>query len=277
LKESHYNSVRFELDATEAGLFTISFPYMPRFEADVDGETVPVYRTNGYQVGLLAPAGKHAITVRYTSPATCLGLLLSLATLFGLTLVLGFRVRHRYLRLLPPIAGAIAAASLFFAWNSSLYSGDNLGTRYTWRSDAFSPEDNIAYGRRTEMTGVKSHERPYDDYAGKGVDGIRKRGGFSSHKTRANQWWQVDLGAVRPIDRVVIYDRYSLSKHLPLLVQVSDNGKRFDTAVTLKKLTGPRQVEVDLAGRKTRYIRLKSSGKGGLSLKEIEVYGATPF
>ena len=270
---SSYNMLRFEVEATEPGLFTVAYPYTPRFKAEVDGAPSRVFRANGYALGIfLDKKGKHAVTIRYTSPATQIGIVISFGMLCVIMLVLGWNVSPRPLRYIIPTVTAGTVVLLFILWARSLYSGQNLQTRYTWYSKTFSPPDNLAFGKAASMTGISSNERPYDYYAGRAVDGSRSTT-IHSNKKRSKQWWQVDLGSEQPVRRVVIYNRPEIKNHLPLLIQFSSDGRTFETALTVDTLPSSRPPEFTFEDVKTRYIRLKSSGEGPLKFKEVEVYG----
>ena len=273
LTESSYNSVRFNVDATESGLLAVGFPYFPRFEADIDGAWAPIFRTNGYQLGVFVPKGRHKVTIRATSPATRTGIIISLVTFLTIIFVFSRHIRRRPFRYVAIALSALFAIGMFYFWNSKLYGGENLKTVYKWRSSSFSPEDNLAFGRKASMSGIRSIERPYDYYAGRGVDGDRNGTGFTSGPNKRKPWWQVDLGLSQQVEKIVIYNGYGLSKHRPVLIQTSNDGIQFDTVKTLPSPAGGKALEVRLDNAKTRYIRLKSSGEGAISLKEIEVYG----
>ena len=116
------------------------------------------------------------------------------------------------------------------------------------------------------------------------VDGI-KDGKYAFHTDREpNPWWQVDLGAVQPIARIVVYNRLDYEPGLHnadnLLILTSDDGQswtpRYDNKG--KWFGGERSGEplkVELKGVKARYVRLQIPSQAPIwfHLDEVEVCG----
>ena len=117
------------------------------------------------------------------------------------------------------------------------------------------------------------------DAAG-GCDGV-KNGGFGFHTNQNNKpWWHVDLGAAAPLDRVVVYNRCTVSERAARLhVLLSADGKqwrtvyRHDGRVFLGHTDG-KPLVVPLKGAAARFVRVQLPGNTWLHLDEIEVYGA---
>lgn len=119
------------------------------------------------------------------------------------------------------------------------------------------------------------------DAAG-GVDGV-KDGTYGFHTgDQENPWWQVDLGRVVPLDRVVVYNRgdgqvEKRAAHLVLLV--SDDGQKWrrayqhDGAVFGGQRDG-KPLHIPLRGMPARFVRLTLPGRQYLHLDEVEVYRA---
>lgn len=119
------------------------------------------------------------------------------------------------------------------------------------------------------------------DAAG-GVDGV-KDGTYGFHTgDQENPWWQVDLGCVVPLDRVVVYNRgdgqvEKRAAHLVLLV--SDDGQKWrrayqhDGAVFGGQRDG-KPLHIPLRGMPARFVRLTLPGRQYLHLDEVEVYRA---
>lgn len=118
------------------------------------------------------------------------------------------------------------------------------------------------------------------DAAG-GVDGI-KDGTYGFHTgDQENPWWQVDLGRVMPVDRVVVYNRgdgqvEKRAAHLTLLV--SDDGQKWrkvyqhDGTVFGGQADG-KPLRIPLDGIAARFVRIALPGRQYLHLDEVEVYG----
>lgn len=123
------------------------------------------------------------------------------------------------------------------------------------------------------------------DAAG-GCDGV-KNGRYGFHTGHgANPWWQVDLGAVVPIGRVVVYNRLDYEPGLHnadnLRILTSDDGKRwtarFDNGGRhFGGMTGAPPLEVKFApgDLEARFVRLQAPSEQPLffHLDEVEVYG----
>lgn len=80
--------MEFRVQADERGLLVVSEVYHPNWTAAVDGEEVPIYRTDAALRGVVVPAGSHTLVFRYESTSYRAGLGLTLGgtvlTLLGL-------------------------------------------------------------------------------------------------------------------------------------------------------------------------------------------------
>ncbi|MBN2473976.1 MAG: discoidin domain-containing protein [Pirellulales bacterium] len=131
--------------------------------------------------------------------------------------------------------------------------------------------------------------------AGGAVDGI-KDGKYAFHTDREpNPWWEVDLGASRPLARIVVYNRLDYAPGLHnadnLLVLTSDDrhhwtlrhdnrGKHFGGLDDGKPLTvdfAPKPGQEGEATVIARYVRLQVSSESPVwfHLDEVEVFGAS--
>ncbi|MCR4415727.1 MAG: discoidin domain-containing protein, partial [Thermoguttaceae bacterium] len=148
--------------------------------------------------------------------------------------------------------------------------------------------DWIDRDRRFGGPAVQSKAQPVttaQDAAG-GCDGI-KNGSYGFHTASAEQdpWWQVDLGKVYALDRVVVYnrtERNTAARTKNLRVLVSDRpggefkviyqhqGEPFLGVLEKKPLV------VDLRGKgvSARIVRLDVPGRCSFALDEVEVYAA---
>ncbi len=121
---------------------------------------------------------------------------------------------------------------------------------------------------------------PESDARG-GCDGI-KNGYWGFHTDEEpNPWWQVDLGTSRPIDRVVLFDRFdgAAARSMQLMIRLSADGKNFQLAYQhdsrlFHGLPDRQPLVVPLHGRTARYVRVQLPAKGSLYLDEVEVYAA---
>jgi formylglycine-generating enzyme required for sulfatase activity len=119
---------------------------------------------------------------------------------------------------------------------------------------------------------------PATDAAG-GVDGvINGLFGFHTGQERS-PWWQVDLGDVQPLDRVVIYNRTAVPDRVSrVTVLLSDDGQRWteayrhDGTVFFGHSDG-KPLNVRLEARRARYVRLQVPDDTWLHLDEVQVFG----
>ena len=119
--------------------------------------------------------------------------------------------------------------------------------------------------------------KPEEDAAG-GVDGvINGQWGFHT-ENEEHPWWQVDLGSVTKLDRVVLYNRTDFAdRNRHILVLVSEDGRNFqqvyrhEGAVFLGH-ADKKPLLVPLNGVQARCLRLALAGKSYFHLDEVEVY-----
>jgi hypothetical protein len=117
------------------------------------------------------------------------------------------------------------------------------------------------------------------DAAG-GCDGvIDGKWGFHTEHTE-KPWWQVDLGAVKPMARVVIWNRSDGSaartRYLHLLF--SEDGQAWRTVYThdggvFRGFEGGDPLTVTLTDTRTRFVRLQLPGTDYFHLDEVQVFG----
>jgi hypothetical protein len=119
---------------------------------------------------------------------------------------------------------------------------------------------------------------PEEDAPG-GCDGV-KNGKWGFHTAlEDNPWWQVDLGAAVPLDRLVIYNRcdHCAGRAARLAVLASQDGKDFRPAyrhdgTTFWGQTDGKPLVVKLGSTNARFVRLQLPDRNCLHLDEVEVY-----
>lgn len=269
---SSLNRLLLRVRAAEGGLLVLAYPYSSRWEAQIDGAEAPVYRANGYALGLALPGGEHEVEVRYRSRASERGALVAALALLAILLAFG-RPRAGKMALIAILFTVAIPAVVSFLWFSSLYSGRSLGTAYRWTSEKVPAADNAAYGRRTSMSSIYSSQHPLLFTAAFAVDGSRSGQPFRTGRRETAPWWEVDLGRERKMEKLVIAWPPGQAPALPLTINISSNGKDYGMAHALseKELQG-KDVSIPLDGRPGRYVRLLSGGRGPLALTEVEVY-----
>lgn len=93
-------------------------------------------------------------------------------------------------------------------------------------------------------------------------------------------WWQVDLGAVQPIGRVVVWNRPDSAANRAdrLAVLLSDDGRAWrllyrHEGATFYGHTDKKPLVVRAEGSRGRFVRVQLPGKTYLHLEEVEVFG----
>ncbi len=272
---SSYNRLLFEVVATEDGLFKAGIPFYSNWRVSVDGKPQTPVRTDGYAVGVFVEKGKRQVELRFAGTASTVGFVFFACTIAGLSVFFSFGVRRRGLKVGAIVIGIGIGCGIFLLQYRSLYNGENLMTKYQWTSREIRDEGNLAFGKRTEMSTVKSHERPYDYYAGRAVDGDMSTESLTS-PGKFSPWWQVDLGKSEALSELVIYEGAgsSLKGLLPLKIRTSSNGRKYQDATVITEPPQKKVWHIDLSGQTARYIRIQSTKTGALSFKEVQVFGA---
>jgi hypothetical protein len=271
LEENTFNRVLFSVEAGTPGFLAFSFPYSDKWEAVIDGTSTRVYRANGYMQAVYLEPGLHKIEFRYWSCAAFAGILVSCLTFLLVGSYFAFFVFEGKQRVIGIAISIFIPACLYYAWATNLYSSDNLGTQYTWSSREFPPRNNLAYAKKS----IINHPRPLF-YAGLGVDG--EIGTPFRTRKRKKGWWQVDLGSIKPVAEVVIYDGQCRGrKNLPLQLLGSLNGKTFKTIKILEQRGEEQPWHIPLGKEITRFVRLQSSTTIPLSFNEVEIYPPPEF
>ena len=116
------------------------------------------------------------------------------------------------------------------------------------------------------------------DAAG-GCDGV-KNGEWGFHTDSSeNPWWQVDLGKVEAVARVVIWNRSEAAERASRIrVLLSDDGRRFrevyqHDGTVFYGFTDNKPLVVSLKSERARYVRLALPGRSYFHLDEVEVFG----
>ncbi|MCX6905207.1 MAG: discoidin domain-containing protein [Verrucomicrobia bacterium] len=119
-----------------------------------------------------------------------------------------------------------------------------------------------------------------EDAAG-ACDGV-KTGQWGFHTGLAKEpWWQVDLGELQPLTRVVIWNRCDAPERATKLVLlVSPDAKTWSTAYRHTNglffgFTDKKPLTVSLSNTPARYVRVQLPGETYLHLDEVEVFGTS--
>lgn len=191
---------------------------------------------------------------------------------------------------LTAVAGDFARAAWVTAWpTSGAGVGDEEVVRYTGVTTPSSRFENLAIGRQAAQS--SSPQWPVGTTASRAVDGNRDGtldgGSVSATYRVSDAWWEVDLGAVRSIDHIVLWNRTDCcSERLRrFYVFVSDapfgvrdiKGTRDQVGVWEFFHDGEagRRTEIPV-GRTGRYVRVQLAYVDAvLALAEVEVMGTT--
>jgi Bacterial membrane protein YfhO len=72
------------VDASRTALLVVAESYYPGWNATLDGRPIPILRTNYLSQGIVVPAGKHTVEMKYEPASFSTGAILSAAGLAGL-------------------------------------------------------------------------------------------------------------------------------------------------------------------------------------------------
>jgi len=170
-------------------------------------------------------------------------------------------------------------AALLMASTSSAAGEDAAGWRAWLEAEWLHPRmlDQV---RRTEAKAAAGAVTTAQDAAG-AVDGA-KTGKWGFHTAQeADPWWQVDLGEVRPVARVVLWNRCdggSAGRLRQFSLLLSADGKawreayRHDGSVFHGQTDG-KPLAIPTGGEQARFVRVRARGTQYFHLDEVEVYG----
>ena len=118
-----------------------------------------------------------------------------------------------------------------------------------------------------------------EDAAG-GCDGIKDgKWGFHTALEKDGAWWQVDLGKVHPLTRVVVYNRCDTAPRTAWIeLLLSNDAKTWTKAYRhdgkcFYGFTDGKPLIISLSNAQARFVRLKNSPGEYFHLDEVEVYG----
>ncbi len=172
------------------------------------------------------------------------------------------------------VAGAAVCATLALLGAAAAAAGDGEAFRRRVETDWLAQE-------RLRQTRAAGPVTPEADAAG-GCDGIRDgRWGFHTDRT-PTPWWQVDLGALRPLRRALVWNRCDggvAARSNRLSVRLSDDGKEWRTVYThdgstFHGFSDKKPLVVAMEEHRARFIRIELPGTEFLHLDEVEVFGA---
>jgi len=156
------------------------------------------------------------------------------------------------------VQGVVTAVWLVSGMTLPVRAGDTGAEAAAWRSAVASAR-------------VADTIRPAEDAAG-AVDGVVERN-FSFHTAEDDQpFWQVDLGTVTPLGRVVVHNRHLPERAARLRILLSDDAAEW-REVYAHDGSPSTIIETALAGAGARHVRVQLPARGYLHLAEVQVFG----
>ncbi len=128
-----FNRQDFEVVAPREAWLVVHHPHDGRWRARVDGVEVPLARADGLELAVPIPPGEHGVQLRYGSPAWTAGAIISSAALALLGMLASLRLLSGGRRAWGGAVSVVVAVGIFALWYTSLYSGEHLGTVYSWQ------------------------------------------------------------------------------------------------------------------------------------------------
>ena len=94
---THYEpeKIAIAVDSAEAAFLVLADAYYPGWRAEIDGQTVPIYETNGVLRGVYVPAGSHLIQFQFRPRILEIALLLAVAGILIALGVIAISWRHK--------------------------------------------------------------------------------------------------------------------------------------------------------------------------------------
>jgi hypothetical protein len=146
-----------------------------------------------------------------------------------------------------------------------------LGLLWQIPTASDSNPDNVNYALHQKATVSLQHPAWTIDPSHL-VDGNRAELGMHSNGS-ANPFATIDLGSIRRISRVVVYNRTDCcwERAVPLIIEVSEDGNKFKTVDTRNN---PFKTEwtANFSSANARFVRLIALRPTFLHLNEVEVY-----
>jgi len=265
---SSFNRLQFRVNSQAPALFGLSYPYTGNWRAWVNGQMVHVYRGNGASHAVEIPAGGSLIEFRYWSNAFFWGGFLSCMTFMLIGLYIGLRAFRGYLRVICIVLAVVIGTGGFILWYNSLYTGDNLNTKYKWTYTPPQSRVNIAYGKLTSGYSLPSLSLLHW-HSSKAVDGDTTPGSGLPLGAADDKLLIVDLNQDEEIKSLVLYGEITTNAEI-YLSQDGIEWKRVHSSILENNKHSPLLIIFD-EPQDERYIKVKAS-IGKLYIDELEVY-----
>lgn len=143
----------------------------------------------------------------------------------------------------------------------------------------------LSQGKATAQSSIGWNAGPERAVDGR-TGGVFNDGSVTHTGFQAQPWWQVDLGQLSTLDRVLLWNRTDCCNERlqGVYVFASANDMRYstlaqlllDTSVTVRyvdTLGGAASITQSLGGAQARYVGVQLAGSNYLSLAEVQVFG----
>jgi len=128
---SSFNRLTLKVYASMPGFVALTVPYSPQWHAFLGDKECAIRPTDKNELAIAMPIGSdEVVDVRYYSPATTIGMLISCATLVMVAIWFALRGLTGRLRNSVILGTLLIVAVGLLWWERSLYTGDNLGMQF---------------------------------------------------------------------------------------------------------------------------------------------------
>ncbi|RJQ56240.1 MAG: discoidin domain-containing protein [Nitrospiraceae bacterium] len=280
-----FNRLQFKVYSETPAILGLSYPFTGQWEAWVSNKQAAVYRSNGAAHAVIIPGGESLVEFRYWSSAAFWGIVISCITF----ILIGLSASLLYLNGLQKITAAIVVLIVgvgsVILWHHSLYSGDNLGTKFSWSYTPPAPaqKPNLAYGKTASafpmpnlnvFAGALYGGTFHRTHCSKVVDGDRSSG--FEMKLVDNPFVIIDLNQTEKINSIILFEsmKEPSSSSGQLELSISQDEKQWNKVALISSTAHnhyPFRIEFD-SEKTARFIQIRASGHGYLNLDEVEVY-----
>ena len=109
------------------------------------------------------------------------------------------------------------------------------------------------------MSSIFSRQMAFEFYAGNGVDNDLATFFMTGEPHSFLPWWEVDLGGIYAIGRIVIHDNGLGGNYLPLSIMASEDGSRYHAIHTISSRGEGQPWVISFDQADARFVRLQPS------------------
>ena len=168
------------------------------------------------------------------------------------------------------------ASRAYGGWAGSfIFLKPLIGTNTT-NATTFTGSTNLSKNRPAKQSSTSQWSKQND--AQGAVDGVKNSSyGFHTNNEK-NPWWQVDLGQVRPLTGIRVFNRLDCCAERARTIQIllSNDGANWTRVFTNNGTVfggnDGNPLSVSLKGKSARYVRLQLAETNYFHLDEVEIY-----